>query len=63
MVLTALLAMSALKATLGLVIIFFVLFPLLIHGLILFSGAQVAREHRENARYLDGVDDDVGAKR
>jgi hypothetical protein len=41
-------AMSALSATLGLVVVFFVVFPALAHGLIAFTIAQVLGEREEN---------------
>ena len=41
-------ALSALQATLGLVIIFFVVFPALAHGLIAFTIAQVLGEREAN---------------
>jgi hypothetical protein len=41
-------ALSALQATLGLVIIFFVVFPALAHGLIAFTIAQVLGERESN---------------
>ena len=39
------------EATLGLVGVFFVLFPLLAHGLIGFAVAQVLGERQENEAY------------
>jgi hypothetical protein len=48
------LALSAVKATLGLVIVFFVAFPLLAHGLIGFAVAQSLGEREENLEYLEG---------
>jgi hypothetical protein len=44
-------ALSALQATLGLVIVFFVVFPLLAHGLIGFAIAQVLGEREENREF------------
>jgi hypothetical protein len=44
-------ALSALQATLGLVIIFFVIFPALAHGLIAFTIAQVLGEREENREF------------
>jgi hypothetical protein len=41
-------ALSALQATLGLVIVFFVVFPAIAHGLIAFIVAQVLGEREEN---------------
>ena len=43
----------AMKINLGLIGIFFVLFPILVNGLIGFAAAQVAVEKRENDRYLE----------
>jgi hypothetical protein len=48
-------ALSALQATLGLVIVFFVVFPLLAHGLIAFAIAQVLGERAENREYTAGI--------
>ena len=48
------LALSAVKATFGLVIVFFVAFPLLAHGLIGFAVAQSLGEREENLEYLEG---------
>jgi hypothetical protein len=47
------LALTAWKATFGLVVVFFVLFPLLLHGLIGFAAAQSASERRENLEFLE----------
>ena len=44
-------AMSALQATLGLVVVFFVVFPALAHGLIAFTVAQVLGERAENQEH------------
>jgi hypothetical protein len=44
-------AMSAVSATLGLVVVFFVVFPALAHGLIAFTIAQVLGEREENREY------------
>jgi hypothetical protein len=41
-------AMSAVSATLGLVVVFFVVFPALAHGLIAFIVAQVLGEREQN---------------
>ena len=46
------LAISALSATLGLVFVFFVIFPVLVIGLIAFSLAQVVGERAENQAYV-----------
>ncbi len=53
------LAMSlAWKNTLGLGIVFFVVFPALAHGLIVYAAAQVASEREQNRRYREGLDDE-----
>jgi len=44
-------ALSATSATLGLVVVFFVVFPLLAHGLIAFAVAQVLGEREDNRDY------------
>jgi hypothetical protein len=44
-------ALSALQSTLGLVIIFLVVFPALAHGLIAFTIAQVLGEREENREF------------
>jgi hypothetical protein len=46
------LALSSVAATLGLVVIFFVIFPALAQGLIAFAIAQVLGERAENQEYL-----------
>jgi phage shock protein PspC (stress-responsive transcriptional regulator) len=46
------LALSSTAATLGLVIIFFVVFPLLVQGLIAFAIAQAIGERAENQEYM-----------
>jgi uncharacterized membrane protein YqgA involved in biofilm formation len=46
------LALDPLASTLGLVIIFLVVFPLLVQGLIAFAIAQVLGERAENQEYL-----------
>jgi len=51
---SAVLAMTAFQATFGLVVVFFVLFPLLAHGLIGFAVAQSMGEREENLEYLEG---------
>jgi uncharacterized membrane protein YqgA involved in biofilm formation len=45
------LALSALAATLGLVVVFFVVFPILVQGLIAFAAAQALGEKHENEEY------------
>jgi hypothetical protein len=47
------LALSAFKATFGLVVVFFVVFPALVQGLIMFAAAVAAGERRENQEYLE----------
>jgi hypothetical protein len=51
---TTVLALTAWKATFGLVVIFFVLFPILAQGLIAFAIAQALGEREENLEYLEG---------
>jgi hypothetical protein len=51
------LGLSALRATLGLAIVFFVVFPLLLHGLIGFAVAQSLAEREDNLEYLEGRED------
>lgn len=49
-----LLALSqAAKIDIGLIGVFFVLFPLLVHALLGLAAAEVAIEKRENDRYLE----------
>ena len=45
------LASAALSATIGLVIVFFVVFPILAQGLIAFAVAQALGERRQNKDY------------
>jgi Sec-independent protein secretion pathway component TatC len=45
-------ALSSVSATLGLVFVFFVVFPVLVQGLIAFAVAQVLGERAENQAYL-----------
>jgi hypothetical protein len=45
-------ALTATKATIGLVVVFFVLFPVLAQGLIAFAAAQALGERAENQHYL-----------
>ncbi|WP_027006377.1 hypothetical protein [Conexibacter woesei] len=54
---TAVLALTAFKATFGLVVVFFVIFPLLLHGLIGFALAQSAGEHQDNLDLFEGGED------
>jgi hypothetical protein len=51
---TTVLALSAWKATFGLVLVFFVIFPILVQGLIAFAVAQALGERQENLEYLEG---------
>lgn len=44
-------ASQALVMTLGIVLVFFVAFPLLVHGLLAVIAAQVIGEKRENEEY------------
>jgi Na+/pantothenate symporter len=46
------LALSSTAATLGLVVLFFVIFPALVTGLIAFALAQVFGERAENQEYV-----------
>ena len=46
------LALTAVKATIGLVVVFFVVFPILAQGLIAFAAAQAIGERAQNERYL-----------
>ena len=48
------LALTATKATIGLVVVFFVVFPALVQGILMFVGAQIAGERAENERYAEG---------
>ena len=48
------LALTAWEATFGLVVIFFVLFPILAQGLIAFAIVQALGEREENLEYLEG---------
>ena len=45
------LALSDFGATFGLVVVFFVVFPILVQGLIAFAAAQAIGEKRENDEY------------
>jgi hypothetical protein len=47
-------ALSPFKATFGLVVVFFVIFPALLHGLIGFALAGSAGEHQDNLELLEG---------
>jgi hypothetical protein len=56
-------AMSAVSATLGLVVVFFVVFPALAHGLIAFTIAQVLGEREENREFEAGLKRRPGSPR
>ncbi len=45
------LALSDWSATLGLVVIFFVVFPVLVQGLLAFAAAQILGEKADNDEY------------
>lgn len=47
------LAVSAFSITFSLVLVFFVVFPLLAHGLIGFAAAQALGERAENQEYME----------
>ena len=49
------LGLSALSSTLGLVVVFFVVFPALAQGLIAFAVAQALGERAENQAYAAGL--------
>ncbi len=58
------LALSATASTLGLVFVFFVIFPVLVQGLVTVAVAGALGERAENAAYADhmsgsGDDDEV----
>ena len=44
---------NAAKMDIGLIGVFFVLFPVLVQGLLAFAGAQALVEKRENDRFLE----------
>jgi hypothetical protein len=46
------LALTSVSATLGLVVVFFVIFPVLVQGLIAFAVAQVLGERADNQEYM-----------
>jgi phage shock protein PspC (stress-responsive transcriptional regulator) len=48
----------AAKTTIALAVVFFVVFPALAHGLIVYAAAQVASEREQNRRYREGLDDE-----
>jgi Sec-independent protein secretion pathway component TatC len=45
-------ALSSVAASLGLIFVFFVVFPVLVQGLIAFAIAQVMGERAENQAYI-----------
>jgi hypothetical protein len=47
--------LAAFAATAGLVVVFFVVFPLLVNGLIAFAVAQVLGEREDNREYTAGI--------
>jgi hypothetical protein len=49
------LALSATSSTLGFILIFAVLFPVIVQGLILYAAAQAANERQQNLDDFDGV--------
>lgn len=49
------LALTATQATFGFIIIFGVIFPVIVQGLILYAAAQAAQERQQNLDDLDGV--------
>ncbi len=49
---------DALRNTLGLAIVFFVVFPALAHGLLVYAAAQIASEREQNRRFREGLDDE-----
>jgi hypothetical protein len=52
------LALTATKATIGLVVVFFVAFPALAHVLIGLAVAQVLGEKEANENYRNGLTED-----
>jgi len=55
-VLSVLALSFAAKNTIALVVVFFVVFPALAHGLIVYAAAQIAAEREQNRRYREGLD-------
>jgi hypothetical protein len=54
-----LLALShASKNTIAMIVVWFVAFPALAHGLIVYAAAQIASEREQNRRYREGLDDE-----
>jgi phage shock protein PspC (stress-responsive transcriptional regulator) len=48
------LALSDVSATIGLILVFMVIFPALVQGILLFIAAQVMGERRQNQEYRPG---------
>jgi hypothetical protein len=48
-------ALGAFAATAGLVVVFFVVFPLLVNGLIAFAVAQALGEREDNREYAASI--------
>ena len=53
------LALTATSATIGLAVVFFVVFPIIAQGLIAFAIAQVMGERAENERVRARLTDDA----
>lgn len=51
-------ALSAFSSTFGLVVVFFVAFPALLHGLIGFALVQTKSEYEANQALIDGTDEE-----
>jgi hypothetical protein len=47
-------ALTATSATIGLVVVFFVVFPVIVQGILAVIAAQIAGERAENERYAEG---------
>jgi hypothetical protein len=48
----------AAKNTIAMIAVWFVAFPALAHGLIVYAAAQIAGEREQNRRYREGLDDE-----
>jgi hypothetical protein len=48
------LALSDVSATIGLLAIFVVLFPILVQGIIAYIAVRIVAEHRQNEDYRNG---------
>jgi len=57
------LGLSAFSSTVGLALVFFVIFPALAQGLIAFAIAQAFGERAENQAYADGLSADADDER